>query len=353
MKKHLPAIVLGVAVFAISLIFQKYTLMHEGMWSLFLLTPDYFRESMTLPLPLTRVASDFLVQFFDIAAVGPVITAMLVVCIYLVGGSMLLACAGWVFTACSSSPQPLLLALLIAVLLRIVLKAVRVKLDGRARIARYALVAAAAIAIILIPKVRKTEILSSLELNARQAGWEKVLDKATPSRCLEDDSLRPYAALALASEGELVKSLGLYHFNKAQDLDMEGVLSREGYYFSSLMYEALACPNEAVHRIFQAGCHCDHGCSFMVLYQLIRYNIERGDYTMVRKYAGILSRSPRHRRLARMTLATYGNLPDECGQINASPITNNPIFNIPMLWQQGLQNDFSSELFQAYMSLSR
>ena len=353
MKRRIPEIVLFVAVFALSLVFQRYTLMDEGMWSLFLLSPDWFRETCSLPLPVSRTVSDFLLQFYDIPLVAPAITAMLTLGVYLLGGSMLLACAAWLLAALLPSPQYAVLALFAALVLRLALILLKKRIPEPKPALRLIPIVAAALVIIALPSVSRRETLAKAELCARQAQWSKVLSAATPAACSKDRSLLPYAALALSSEGRLSSDLGLYGFKSAQDLDMEGVQSREGYYFSSLMYEALGCPNEAIHRIFQAGCHLDHGTSYMVLYQLIRYNIEREDFTMVRKYAGILARSPRHRSLARKTLEVYGSRPDGCVEKESPSITNNPIYNLTMLYQHGIETQVSGDLFQAYMTLSQ
>lgn len=353
MKRHIPTIVLFVAVFAVSFVFQRYTLMGQGMWSLFLFTPDWFHETLSLPLPISRIVSDFLLQFYDIPLVAPAITAALVLCVYLIGGSILLACAAWLLASLMPSPQFAVLALFAAILLRIVQVVIKKRIPSLKPALKVIPVAAVALAIALLPSVSHREIQAKAELCARQAEWNKVLSAVTPEVCREDRSMLPYAALALSSEGRLTRDLGVYGFREAQELDMEGVQSREGYYFSSLMYEALGCPNEAIHRIFQAGCHLDHGTAYIVLYQLIRYNIERGDYTMVRKYAGILARSPRHSSLAKKTLKAYGSLPDTCEKKEKASITNNPIYNIPMLYRQGIETKVSADLFQAYMTLTQ
>lgn len=353
MKRRIPAIALFVAVFAVSLALQRYTLMSQGLWSLFLLTPDWFHETLQLPMPISRMVSDFLLQFYDIPVVAPLITAALVLGVYLLGGSMLLACAAWLLAALMPSPQYAVLVLFAAIVLRVVQIAIKKKIPEFKPVVSIIPIVLAALVIAFLPSTSKRESYAKAELCARQSQWDKVLSAATPAACREDRSLLPYASLALSSKGRLSQNLTEYGFRKAEELDMEGVQSREGYYFSSLMYEALGCPNEAIHRIFQAGCHLDHGTSYMVLYQLVRYNIERGDYTMVKKYAGILARSPRHAALARKALKAYGNLPDTFEEKDAATITNNPIYNIPMLYQQGIETNVSADLFQAYMALTQ
>lgn len=94
----------------------------------------------------------------------------------------------------------------------------------------------------------------------------------------------------------------------------------------------------------------------MTLRQLIRYNIETGNYTMVRKYCGILGRSPVNRSTARSIMAMYGDREDVVRDEpadSAATITNNPIFNLIVLDRQGIRSDIAADRFNAYSLVAR
>ena len=372
-KAIIPA-VLGAAVFLTGALCQWYSFQHQEALGLFLLTPDYLRETFDGPLPLCQLAGSFLVQFYDLALVGPAVTALLVVLTWLCAATVcrritshwripatLLACTAWWFIARAGSPATAVCILSWSALAALISLLSGKKEDdiGKAVLpACMGIVATACLLVAFNPTVRKTEQVSRLERFTRDHEWEKVLKTATPKLCAGDRSMLPYAMLALNAQGRLTEEMGRYPVQKPEDLDMEGVQTREGYWFSSLLCECLGCPNEAIHLLFQSACHLPHGTSHLMLRQLIRYNIELGNYTMVRKYAGILSRSPRNRAAARKILEIYGGMEDvdpDPGRSSAEAavITNNPIVNIVNMYREGLESPIMEDRVNAYGMLGR
>lgn len=373
-KKALIPSILGAAVFLTGMLCQWYSFIHQEELGLFLTTPDYLRETFSNPLPLGNLAGSFLVQFYDIALVGPAVTALLVMLTWLCAAvtcrritiwwripATVIACAAWWFIARADGPVIAVCILSWTAAAALVSLLLRPKGEGSGRAvipASLGIIAAACLLVASSPSVRKTEQLSRLEHFTRNHEWDKVLETATPKVCAADRSLLPYAMLALNAQGRLTDEMGRYPVQKPEDLDMEGVQTREGYWFSSLLCECLGCPNEAVHLLFQSACHLPHGTSHLMLRQLIRYNIELGNYTMVRKYAEVLSRSPRNRAAARKIIETYGNLDDvdpDPGRSSAEAavITNNPIFNIVNMYREGLESPIMEDRMNAYGMLGQ
>lgn len=373
-KKALIPSILGAAVFLTGLLCQWYTFLHQEGLGLFLLTPDYLRECFDSPLPLCNLAGSFIVQFYDIALVGPAVTAVLVVLTWLCAAALcrritgwwripatVLACTAWWFIARADGPATAVCILACSAVVALVAMLSHIKEERTDRHiipASLGIIAVACVLVAFNPSVRKTEQISRLEHFTRNHEWNKVLKTATPKACTTDRTLLPYAMLALNAQGRLTADMGRYPVRKPEDLDMEGVQTREGYWFSSLLCECLGCPNEAIHLLFQSGCHLPHGTSHMMLRQLIRYNIELGNYTMVRKYAEVLSRSLRNRAAARKIMEMYGSLDDvdpDPGRSSAEAavITNNPIFNIVNMYREGLESPIMEDRMNAYGMLGQ
>ena len=117
--------------------------------------------------------------------------------------------------------------------------------------------------------------------------WDKVLSVATPAAAAEDRVLIPYALLAHSERGTLPQNIFRYPVLGPEDIDLEGELTRHGYYFTSLVNECMGCTNEAIHNTFQAACTTPYGTSFGTLRQLIKFNIASGNKAMARKYCDV------------------------------------------------------------------
>ena len=324
MKKKflsIPVVLWGV-VFCAMLLLLRYTLVHKGYFGIFLATPDYFSRVFSNPWPISHVIGDFVTQFFDIAFVGPAVIATAALLVYL---------------------------LLVTVFRRLLPG----KKPGRAVAAVLIL---AAIIPSTLPSARLAERHARVEICAYMGQWDNVLEVATPSNCRKDAFLRPYAALALAQKGRLAACLHQWPFDGPQDLDMQGVVSREGYFFSSLLYDALECPAEAMHCAFQAATAMPAGISVISLFQYSRYAIEMGDAALVRKYAAVLSKCPRHTSTAASLRQLYGN-PDAAADASLpawepmTAITNNPAYNVSILYTSGRKTEVAVQYFQAYAAL--
>ena len=370
--KYIVPASLFVLVFAVSAIFMGHTLMRQEALGLFLLTPDWFREVFAEPFPLSHIVGGFLVQFYRLPLAGPLITALLVVAVYCMSERVhrlfeapefpaaLFAGIVWFLSATldkvSFLPAVLLMMLpiwLVSLLFQPKPSAVR---KPSFVLLPLAAVLAAAIVIAVNPTVRSNERWSIVEDATRQHQWSKVLKVATPETVSKDREMLPYALLALNAQGKLLQSMERYGASSPEDLDQAGVQTRRGYFFESVLYEVLGCPQESIHLMFQSACHLPHGTSFMTLRQLIRYNIETGNYTMVRKYCGILGRSPVNRSTARSIMAMYGDREDVVRDEpadSAATITNNPIFNLIVLDRQGIRSDIATDRFNAYSLVAR
>lgn len=322
MKKLLIPALLFVAVFLTGMLCAGHIFIHQGQFSLFLLTPDYFAQVFSEPFPITHIIVSFVTQFFDIPAVGPAVVAALVIAAY--------------------------------ALLRALLR--KLKVADRLSVSLLSGIVLACCAFVIIsPAIREKNRHCAMEQFARQHQWDRILKKADIRTAEKDRFVIPYALLALNAKGQLVERMDMYPIKGLEDLDMEGVQTREGYWFSSILDECLGNYNEALHHLFQASCTLNQGMSQISLYQLIRFNLENQNYTMVRKYAEILRHNPRNAALARKIIRTYAgrqDRPDTPDKADAKVVTNAPVYNLALLRQAGIQSDMANERLAAYMKLS-
>lgn len=363
--------VLFVLSFLTGLLFLNSTFIHQGQFGLFLMTPDYFRQAFIEPFPLSYILSSFLVQYYDIPAAGALLTAAMTLAVYLlVNGiighfgvdfklsGVLISCLFFVFSALAPTPQYAVAALLVLLVLRLLSVLGKPKTSivlPPLNILSTCIIAGACVFVALNPGVRQTEIHSKMEVYARQHQWDRILKAAKPDVTQKDRSVLPYAMLALNAKGQLVSGMDAYPVRGPEDLDMDGVISREAYWFSSILYECLGSSNEAIHCVFQASSFLPQGMSHISLYQLIRFNIENGNYTLVRKYARILMCSPRHRAVARKIIDIYGSLQDRPQTENkatAGMITKSPQYNLAEIYKAGIASSLVAERLAAYMKLS-
>ena len=365
--------ILFAAVTLVSFLAQSRTLDLQANLGLFLLTPDYFRETFSAPLPITHLLASFLTQFYDIPFAGELICAALITCIYLCLDAVLrrcglpfhrvvslaCACAAWWLSAHAEDNTlvtGIALGCIIAALLSRLLKdreAAEVKLP---EVAAVAVILAATCAFLLTDRqIRKEERLAAVQIDARHHRWDAVLRTATVDNSLQDPRLIPFAALALGEKGALLEEMRLYPINRAEDFDFEGENSQVGSFYNSLLSECLGSPNEALHHIFQFSCHRPHTLSHVSLYQMIKYNIEKGDITLARKYAEVLRRSPRNAATAAKMLRLYPESAPSDTLYRANPssrvVTNNPVYNLALYRQEGLVSKHLTDRFGYYMLL--
>ena len=142
-KTLIPA-VLFLTVFCISQFLQPFTLKDMQNCGLFLLTPDWIREVLTGPHPVSETVASFLVQFYDIPVVGALIVAAVITLTYLALDTVLRRCrlplhrivsllgalALWFFTSHLTSNRVPVMVMLIAAGLALVSLLIR---KGRER----------------------------------------------------------------------------------------------------------------------------------------------------------------------------------------------------------------------------
>ena len=372
-KTLIPA-VLFLTVCGICIFIQPYTLTHMQNCGLFLLTPDWFREVLAGAHPVSETVASFLVQFYDIPVLGAVIVAAIITLTYLALDaalrrfrlpfhrlvSLLGALALWFFTARMTSNQVPVMVMLIASGVALLSLILRKKDEKPARKWEFpvavilTLVTAALIG--LDARTIRQERLAKVEVNTLLHRWDKVLEVATPDNSAMDPRLMPYAFLALGETGKLGDRAFKYPLNGPEDFGMEGDNSLTGSLFNSLLYECMRVPNEAIHQIFQYSAHLPHGMSHLSLYQLIKYNIENGNFTLARKYATILSHNPKTHAAAKKVLRTYANavdIADTTGHSSADALvmTKDAQINLAQMSMIGMGTGNSVNRFLCYMLL--
>ena len=318
LKDRLVPVLLFAAVFAAEFILRRHTFLQKEYFSLFLNTPDYWSELWNGPQPLVTLADDFLSQFYRLAWVGPALVA--------------------------------LAATLCFLLLRLFMRRVQIPLA-------IALFAACLIAA-LLPSSREQERWARVEYGARMHQWKKVASAATPEAAEKDPVLIPYALLAYSEMGTLPDNLFRYPVTGPQDLDLEGEITRHGYYFAQMSAECLGCTNEAIHHTFQTACTTPHGMSLGTLRQLIKYNIAAGNRAMALNYADILKHSPMNAATARAARKLAAALPSQ-SYLNAGPsdtatvVSHNAFQTFRAMAKEGLFTDAAADRLRCLLLLQR
>lgn len=318
LKDRLVPVLLFAAVFAVEFLFRRHTFLQKEYFSLFLNTPDYWAELWNGPQPLVTLAGDFLAQFYRIAWVGPALVA--------------------------------LAATLCFLLLRLFLRRIQIPLA--------AAIFAALLVVALLPSSRETERWARVEYGARMQQWEKVVAAATPEAAEKDAVLIPYALLAYSEMGQLPENIFRYPVTGPQDLDLEGEITRHGYYFAQMNAECLGCTNEAIHHAFQTACTTPHGTSLGTLRQLIKYNIASGNKAMALKYCDILEHNPMNAATARAARKVAVTLPDR-DYLDARPsdsaavVTHNTFQTLRAMAQEGLFNEAAADRLRCLLLLQR
>lgn len=319
LKDRLVPVLLFAAVFAVEFFFRRHYFLQKEYFSLFLNTPDYWTELWNGPQPLVTLARDFLAQFYRIVWVGPALMALAATLCFLL---------------------------------------IRLLMRRHFQIPLAAVILAAWAIPTLLPLQREQERWARVEYGARTQQWEKVVAAATPEAAAKDRVLIPYALLAYSEMGKLPENIFRYPVYGPQDLDLEGEITRHGYYFAQMNAECLGCTNEAIHHAFQTACTTPHGMSLGTLRQLIKYNIAAGNPAMVRKYADILERNPMNAATAR-DVRRYADTMSAHGSLDAGPsdtaavVSHNTYQTLRAMALEGLFNEGAADRLRCLLLLQR
>lgn len=314
-----PAIV--AIVWYVTLHILRYTLLMQEQKGLFLMTTDYFREVFSGSWPVTTLISDFLVQFYSKPSLGALLTGLIVAKVYLmvctifrftsfrqiVGG--IGAALTWIAIAHANTPHTgvvILMFTFLAALISISLPYRKISMKGKSGILQAATVMVlflgSAALVVSDRELNQKEKWYAVEYTARVHDWDLVLAIATPELCRKDQSFVPYALLALNAKGMLAEKMFDYPITGPESLGDIGEMNWSGYSLRSQIHEVIGCPNEAIHLTCQMGMALPHGTGLGLLRQLIRLEIESGQYSLARKHAAILSRNPMNRKYSESAL---------------------------------------------------
>lgn len=315
MKKFVFPTLLVLAVFLITIYCQRFTILRQEGLGLFLLTPDFFRDLLFDAFPLSNLAGSFLVQFYSNFYVGAAIVSAIVVAEYFIAKGLFrrfgldmevlgvaCACAAWIALARAANPS---MGMAIIFCSMVVLAAVslffRKKVEKRTIPAGFDIsagtlaIAAVSLYIFLSPFIKEGEKWSKIEFAAVQGEWKYLLRVATVKEAERDIQVVPFALLALNAQGRLSDEVDKYPIMENFGLDFGDEMSYRRSLFDAVLYNALGCYNEAIHRTHQCGDYLPHCTSFRTLRMLVKENHALGDSLMVVKYCDILDRSLSHR----------------------------------------------------------
>ena len=319
-------------VFLVEFFLRKYSLVWASNMSLFLFSPDWFHVVFAKPFPVFHVVKSFLLQYFGLHPLGPVVVAAVLTLILLA------------FRLIPLFRRPKAFAMLAAVASIVVLISA------------------------LLPSSREAERRSKVLVSTRNRDWNAVLAALPPSRPTSD--LMSFAMLALQQKGQLCDRMFEYPVKTMSDLDYFGTDDIVGSFFEAMLAENLGLQNEAVHRIFQMNCSCPYGNSFLGLNLLVRNNLALGNMAMVRKYAEVLSLSPRFKGEARRLLALCDKAASEASaqptnaaqpgayvppasSADAPVVDHNPLVLLMSLQSAGKYSRAAGERFMAYQLLDQ
>lgn len=315
MKKFVFPTLLVLAVFLITIYCQRFTLLRQEGLGLFLLTPDFFRDLLFDAFPLSNLAGSFLVQFYSNFYVGAAIVSAIVVAEYFIAKGLFrrfgldmevlgvaCACAAWIALARAANPSMGMaiifcsLAVLAAVSLLFRKKVEKRTIPAGFDISAGTLaIAAVSLYIFLSPFIKEGEKWSKIEFAAVQGEWKYLLRVANVKEAERDIQVVPFALLALNAQGRLADEVDKYPIMENFGLDFGDEMSYRRSLFDAVLYNALGCYNEAIHRTHQCGDFLPHCTSFRTLRMLVKENHALGDSLMVVKYCDILDRSLSHR----------------------------------------------------------
>lgn len=313
MKKTILPALLFVTVFLTGYFTQRFTFSNQECLGLFLWTPDFLKECFSSSRPLSHLIGSWLVQFFRFEFFGEAITAIIVTLIFLEirfilgksgircdAAAILGACICWSRIAHAPSPDRGISLLLIGAVFCLICLIFKVGTKWELKqsysiIGGVAILLGAAVIISSDKDIKEMEKWSIVEQAAANNVWDLLLETATPVQTEKTREMIPYALLALNEKGQLGDKMFMYPVQGPQDLDTEGVSTRRGFLFSSILYDRLGCTNEAIHQTFQAACYLRHGTSFGTLRRLVQFYEKLGNKELVTKYCAILSRSTLHK----------------------------------------------------------
>lgn len=315
MKKFVFPTLLVLAVFLITIYCQRFTILRQEGLGLFLLTPDFFRDLLFDAFPLSNLAGSFLVQFYSNFYVGAAIVSAIVVAEYFIAKGLFrrfgldmevlgvaCACAAWIALARAANPSMGMaiifcsLAVLAAVSLLFRKKVEKRTIPAGFDISAGTLaIAAVSLYIFLSPFIKEGEKWSKIEFAAVQGEWKYLLRVANVKEAERDIQVVPFALLALNAQGRLADEVDKYPIMENFGLDFGDEMSYRRSLFDAVLYNALGCYNEAIHRTHQCGDFLPHCTSFRTLRMLVKENHALGDSLMVVKYCDILDRSLSHR----------------------------------------------------------
>ena len=318
LKDRLVPVLLLVAVFAVEFILRRHSFLQKEYFSLFLNTPDYWTGLWNGPQPLVTLARDFVAQFYRFVWAGPALVA--------------------------------LAATLCFLLLRLFLRRVQIPLA--------VVILATCTITALLPSAREQERWARIEYGARMQQWNKVVAAATPAAAEKDPVLIPYALLAYSEMGKLPENLFRYPVSGPQDLDLEGEITRHGYYFAQMNAECLGCTNEAIHHAFQTACTTPHGMCLGTLRALIKYNIASGNRALVLKYCDILEHNPMNAATARAARRYAETMPqesllDSSPSDSASIVSHSTFQTLRYMAQEGYFNEAAADRLRCLLLLQR
>lgn len=361
MKKLVSPLIVFAGAFLATLLLQKGTFIFQEYEGLFLLSGDYFSSMLRTPFPISGIIGDFLTQFFRFGVYAPLIAASGIAAAFFMARSILkrlslsgdilpaaVSCALWVFIAFAPTARRGVAAVLILFLLWLASRLLPRK-EPRKLLPFWAdLTASAALTcgvflfLALSGTIRERERTASLRVSAVMSDWDRILSIATPQRAADDPDLMPYAFLALGEKGRLGDELFRYPVRSRNDFDYsERPEDEVRYFFNTVLYETLQCPNEAIHNYFQLATYQDHGQSFFVLRRLLSDYYATGNYNLASKYATILSRSTLHSQYVTYFTERMANgtprEPDSLAFRKAVPlITRDPLANLIILGAGGI-----------------
>lgn len=372
MKKFVFPTLLVLAVFLITIYCQRFTILRQEGLGLFLLTPDFFRDLLFDAFPLSNLAGSFLVQFYSNFYVGAAIVSAIVVAEYFIAKGLFrrfgldmevlgvaCACAAWIALARAANPSMGMAIIFCSLAAYAAVSLLfRKKVEKRTIPAGFDIsagtlaIAAVSLYIFLSPFIKEGEKWSKIEFAAVQGEWKYLLRVANVKEAERDIQVVPFALLALNAQGRLADEVDRYPIMENFGLDFGDEMSYRRSLFDAVLYNALGCYNEAIHRTHQCGDFLPHCTSFRTLRMLVKENHALGDSLMVVKYCDILDRSLSHREFVEYFRANpcpqrKHNTPQESA---AAPliVTKDPMGIMLQMGKADISNPMVMDRYYAY-----
>lgn len=323
MKKILLIFLAFVALWAGWNFCFSYHLMGLEGFSFFYTMPDFIDLYHEMPKDIIKYIGTFLLQFYAIPAVGPVMHALypvlIVLCIYVIVRRLSEDSRNLMWIAFLPLPfliyyqlddlklNKILTVLAYAVVAMLLICAATYKKKPFRSMPSFMHNKYLALVVILVSlgasvyTIAKNDKLqwahedaAHLEYLAERQEWDEILANVSTKDAARYDFKRRYALLALSEKGLLSEYAFSYGLSSSSDYVFDSPRDPFECKFNTIFYRALGKNNPAAYNLYLYTLQAVSGVTFYWIRTLTDIYLEQKDYLLAKKYMDILSHTSCH-----------------------------------------------------------